>query len=210
MDRSSIDWRYAMRHTLLPAVTAAIAMGILALSIWMHREQSSLLTEINVNQGVMHEDYDALVQRRRLVDRYHRLYERFYDLGFVGEESRLDWVETLRESSADLTLPRVSYAIEPQLQVVAPVQSIMAGEEIQIHLSRLQLEVGLVHELDLLRLIDEVQRNAPGLIKVDRCNLAWQAESAEKVGVGANILANCSLLIFSVVTSDVAQAGAPS
>ncbi len=210
MDRSSIDWRYALRHTLLPAATAAIAMGILAVSIWMHREQSSLLTEINVNQGVMHEDYDALVQRRRLVDRYHRRYERFYDLGFVGEESRLDWVETLRESSADLTLPRVSYAIEPQLQVVAPVQSIMAGEEIQIHLSRLQLEVGLVHELDLLRLIDEVQRNAPGLIKVDRCNLAWQAESAEKVGVGANILANCSLLIFSVVTSDVAQAGAPS
>ncbi len=210
MDRSSIDWRYALRHTLLPAATAAIAMGILAVSIWMHREQSSLLTEINVNQGVMHEDYDALVQRRRLVDRYHRRYERFYDLGFVGEESRLDWVETLRESSADLTLPRVSYAIEPQLQVVAPVQSIMAGEEIQIHLSRLQLEVGLVHELDLLRLIDEVQRNAPGLIKVDSCNLAWQAESAEKVGVGANILANCSLLIFSVVTSDVGQTGAPS
>ena len=107
-------------------------------------------------------------------------------------------------------MPRVSYAIEPQLQVVAPVQSIMAGEEIQIHLSRLQLEVGLVHELDLLRLIDEVQRNAPGLIKVDSCNLAWQAESAEKVGVGANILANCSLLIFSVVTSDVGQTGAPS
>ena len=210
MNRFSVDWRYALRHTLLPAVTAAIAIAVLGVSVWMHGEQKSLYTEINVNQGVMHEDYDALVQRRRLVDRYHRRYERFYELGFVGEESRLDWVETLRETSAELTLPRVSYAIEPQLLVVAPVQSIMAGEDIQIHLSRLQLEVGLVHELDLLRLIDEVQRNAPGLIKVDRCNLAWQAESAEKLGVGANILANCSILIFSVVTSDVARGAAPS
>ena len=210
MSLSSIDWRYAMRHTLLPAVTAAITVVVLVVSIWMHGKQESLFSEINVNQGVMHEDYDALVQRRRLVDRYHLRYERFYELGFVGEESRLDWVETLRESSADLTLPRVSYAIEPQLKVVAPVQSIMAGEDLQIHLSRLQLEVGLVHELDLLRLIDEVQRNAPGLIKVDRCNLAWQAESAEKLGVGANILANCSLLIFSVVTSDVARGTASS
>ncbi len=210
MNRFSVDWRYALRHTLLPAVTAAIAIAVLGVSVWMHGEQKSLYTEINVNQGVMHEDYDALVQRRRLVDRYHRRYERFYELGFVGEESRLDWVETLRETSAELTLPRVSYAIEPQLLVVAPVQSIMAGEDIQIHLSRLQLEVGLVHELDLLRLIDEVQRNAPGLIKVDRCNLAWQAESAAKLGVGANILANCSILIFSVVTSDVARGAAPS
>ncbi len=210
MNRFSVDWRYALRHTLLPAVTAAIAIAVLGVSVWMHGEQKSLYTEINVNQGVMHEDYDALVQRRRLVDRYHRRYERFYELGFVGEESRLDWVETLRETSAELTLPRVSYAIEPQLLVVAPVQSIMAGEDIQIHLSRLQLEVGLVHELDLLRLIDEVQSNAPGLIKVDRCNLAWQAESAEKLGVGANILANCSILIFSVVTSDVARGAAPS
>ena len=210
MKLSDFDWRYALRHTLLPAATAAVALAVLGFSVWLHGAQRSLFTEINVNQGAMHEDYDALVQRRRLVDRYHRRYERFNDLGFVGEESRLDWVETLRQSSTDLTLPRVSYAIEPQLQVIAPVESIMAGEDIQIHLSRLQLEVGLVHELDLLRLIDEVQRNAPGLIKVDRCSLAWQAEISEKLTVGANILANCSILIFSVVTSDVAVGAAPS
>ena len=204
MKLSDLDRSYVLRHTLLPAATAVIAALILGASIWWHGEQHVQYTQINVNQGAMHEDYDALVHRRRLVDRYHRRYERFYELGFVGEESRLDWVETLRETTIDLTLPRVSYAIEPQLQVVAPVESIMAGEDIQIHVSRLQLEAGLVHEIDLLRFVDEVQRNAPGLIKVDRCNLAWQAEDSDKITVGANILANCSISIFSVVTSDVA------
>lgn len=203
MSRFEFEWHFAARHTLVPLLTAAIAALILGTSIWLHGEQETRHMQISVNQGVVHEDYDALVYRRRLVDRYHRRYDQFYELGFVGEESRLDWVETMRETSVDLILPRVSYAIEPQLKVIAPVESLVSGEDIQIHLSRLQLEVGLLHELDLLRFFDELQRNAPGLIKVDKCGLTWQAEGTDKVGVGANILANCSILIFSVVTSDV-------
>lgn len=205
MMRINYDWGYVRRFTLIPSLTAAVAILVLGVSVWMHGEQEITYKNISVNQDALHDDYDALVYRRRLVDRYHRRYEQFYDLGFVGEESRLDWIEALRETSIDLTLPRVSYAIEPQLQVVAPVESILAGENIQIHLSRLALEAGLVHELDLLRFFDELQRNAPGLIKVDRCILAWQAETTEEIDVGPNILANCSILIFSVVTSDVVR-----
>jgi hypothetical protein len=145
------------------------------------------------------------VYRRRLVDRYHRRYDEFYRLGFVGRERRLDWIETLRETRQDLTLPRVSYAIEPQLQAIAPVESIRASENVQIHLSRVQLEIGLVHELDLLNFIAELQRKAPGLIRVQGCDLVWQSATEEKLTVAANILAVCSLQMYSLVTSDVAN-----
>lgn len=200
----SFDWKFVRRYTLIPASSALVMALTLGASIWYHGEQKELHTQISVNQDAMHEDYDSLVYRRRLVDRYHRRYETFYELGFVGEESRLEWIETLRETSLDLTLPHVSFAIEPQLQVIAPVESILAGEDIQIHLSRLQLEVGLLHEIDLLRFFDELQRNAPGLIKVDSCTMTWQGDSEQRLVVGANILADCSLQIYSVVTSDVA------
>ncbi len=205
-----IDWRYVRRHTLLPVLTAIVAAAALVVSMWLHGEQQSSLRQVSSNQDAMHEDYDALVYRRRLVDRYHRRYEQFYDMGFVGVESRLEWVETLRETSLDLLLPRVSYAIEPQLQVVAPVESIRAGEDISIRVSRLHLEAGLTHELDLLRFFDELQRTAPGLIKVDRCALTWQAESASELTAGANLVADCAINIYSVVTSDVTSGGAES
>lgn len=203
MNRFEFDWNFVRRYTLMPFVTAVAAALLLGTGMWVHGEQEVLHEQLSVNQDALHEDYDELVYRRRLVDRYHRRYEQFYELGFVGEESRLDWIETLREASLDLTLPRVSYAIEPQLQVVAPVESILASDDLQIHLSRLKLEVGLVHEIDLMRFFDELQRNAPGLIKVDQCTLAWQAEDVGALKVGANILADCSIMIFSVVTSDV-------
>lgn len=206
MNRFDFDWQFIRCHTLLPVLTAAIAASILIAGIWVHDTQQDLYAQISVSQDTMHDDYNALVYRRRLVDRYHRRYQRFHELGFVGRESRLDWIETLRETMTDLTLPSLSYTIEPQLRVVAPVQSILAGDDIAIHLSRLHLELGLVHEIDLLRFFDELQRNAPGLIKVDGCDMSWQADESTQPSVSANILADCSILIFSVVTSDVAIA----
>jgi hypothetical protein len=205
MKLSDLNRRYVLRHTLVPAVTAAVAVLLLAASVRLHDAQLTLFTQQTANQDALHEDYDSLVYRRRLVDRYHRRYDEFYRLGFVGRERRLDWIETLREARMDLTLPRIGYAIEPQLQAIAPVESYMASDDVQIHLSRAQLEIGLLHELDLLHFVDALQRRAPGLIRVDHCELKWQAAGTENLGIGANIHALCSLQIFSLLTSDVSQ-----
>lgn len=205
MNRFDFDWRYVFRHTTLPVVTALASVAVLVTGFWFHEQQLGRYSQFSDNRSAVHEDYDALIYRRRLIDRYHRRYQRFHELGFVGRESRLDWVETLRTTTSELTLPRVTYAIEPQLRVVAPVRSIASEADDQIHVSRLELDIGLVHELDLLRFFDELQNNAPGLIKVDGCDLTWQVDESESINAEANILASCSILIFSVITSDVVQ-----
>ena len=208
MIRFELDWRFVRRHTLIPALSALAATAVLGAAIWIQARQSDVHAQLNAAHLVAQEDYDSLILQRRIVDRYHRRYEQFGALGFVGMESRLDWIEALRESSKQLTLPRVSYMIQPQLKAIAPVESLLAGDDITIHVSKLELEMSLVHELDLLRFIDELQGNAPGLIKVDACVLDWLAESETGLKPGINILANCSVQIFSVITSDVAGGGA--
>ncbi|MEO1202951.1 MAG: hypothetical protein AAFX10_09595, partial [Pseudomonadota bacterium] len=159
--------------------------------------------QLSADHSIMQEDYDALVERRRIVDRNHRRYQQFRQLGFVGMESRLDWIETLRTATGELTLPRVSYVMQPQLIAVAPVESIAAGGDIELHVSKLDLEMGLIHELDLLRFIDELQQNAPGLIKVDGCRMSWQADDRQRLEAAPNIQANCDVNIYSIETADV-------
>ena len=203
MRLSDVDWEYVRQYTLLPVASAVVAAAALAAASFVHSTQVELNEQLTANQAVMQEDYDALVDRRRIVERYHRRYEQFSELGFVGIESRLDWIETLRATSTELTLPRVSYVIEPQLTAIAPVESILAGDDIAIHVSRLELEMNLVHELDLLKFVDELQQNAPGLIKVDGCDLTWQGESHALPKAAPNIAANCSVAIYSVITADV-------
>ena len=203
MNPSDLDWRYVRRHTLIPLVCLIVSAAAAATGYMLKEKQAELHEQLTANQMVVQEDYAALVQRRRIVDRYHRRYQQFSMLGFVGMESRLDWIETLRESSGELTLPRVSYIIEPQLNAVAPVESILAGDNVSIHVSRMELEMSLVHELDLLRFVDELQQNAPGLIKVDQCELNWQADPQQTLMADVNIGARCTLAIYSVITADV-------
>lgn len=205
MNRFDLDWRYVRRYTVVPLLSAVSAILVLGIAFFLRVGEVDRHAELVVNHGVLNEDYDALVYRRRLVDRYHRRYEQFAEIGFVGRERRLDWVETLRETAMDLTIPRVSYAIEPQLRVIAPVESLMSSDDISIHLSRLRLEVGLVHEHDLLHFFDTLQRKAPGLIQVEDCSMDWQADESGAVDVSVNIVAECAISIFSIVTSDVVR-----
>ena len=108
MRGADIDWRYLGKDTLLPLVTTAAAITVLVLSAWYVSTQESDYARISVDQNAMNADYDALIFRKRLVDRYHRRYERFRNHGFIGEESRLDWIETLRLTAAELALSRVA------------------------------------------------------------------------------------------------------
>ncbi len=204
MTRSDFDWPFVRQNMLVPAVTAILAVLALIAAYWVHTEQVRQYSRLSGSHAAIHEDYDALVLRRRLVDLYHRRYLQFHDLGFVGRESRLDWIESLRTTTEELTLPRVSYAIEPQVMAIAPVQAMSSGDNVQIYRSSMRVEMGLVHELDLLRLIDELQGRAPGLIKVDNCELDWQVDEERRLQAGANIQASCGLKIYSLITSDVA------
>jgi len=210
MNPSEVDWRYLLRHSLLPAVSAVVALVIFIASYWIHGRQDALYAQFSIDQEAVYGDYDELVYRRRLVDRYHRRYEQFRQTGFIGREQRLDWIETMRETTADLDLPSVSYALEPQREVLAPVSSELSGEDVRIYLSRLTLDVGLIHETDLLRFVDRIQAKAPGLISVDRCTLTRQSQSVTPVATEANIMARCSMQIYSVVTSDVSASAEQS
>jgi len=203
MNRPDLDWSYIRRYTNRPLISAGIAVAALVIATWLHGSHKQSFRELSENQLAVHEDYATLVDQRRVIDRYHRRYQRFRELGFIGRESRLDWVETMRTTSAGLDLPRLGYSIEPQRGVVAPVSTLLGGESIDIRVSKLELEIGLLHEIDLLRFFDALQRQAPGLIKVDKCEIS--NNSADSNGyVRANLAAACEVQVFSVITSDVA------
>lgn len=207
MKQARTDWSYVARHLFRPAITFVVAAILMGASSWFHAREASLYEIYSSNQEAIHEDYDALIYRRRLIERYYNRYRELQELGFVGRESRLDWIETIRQAATGLDLPNVSYALEPQLEVIRPVDTASPDAEIQIYLSKLELELGLVHELDLLRFFQRLEDEAPGLMKVDQCDIARQQGSEQALKAETNLIASCSLMMFSVVTSDIVPPG---
>jgi len=206
MNPSSLDWTYLRKGTLIPGVTLLIAVIVFGLSAWYYGTEARAYEVFSANRAAISEDYNELVYRRQLLDRYHRRYRELQEQGFVGQERRLDWIETIRAAAKNLDLPNVAYSLEPQLEVIQPVESASPNAEIQIYLSRLELELGLVHEVDLLRFFERLEQEAPGLMQVDQCNLTRQPGVAQKLSADTNIAANCSMKLFSVITSDISFA----
>ena len=87
--------------------------------------------------------------------------------GVIGEEPRLEWVELLKEIRDRRRLIEVHYEFAPQ-QALDKAQSGMLG----LYASTMKLQIRLLHEEDLTRLLDDLRRQARALIQVRRCDVA--------------------------------------
>jgi len=208
-DKRRVDWAYVFRDTRFTLASAAIAIVFMLVAMWFQQQERNQYALFADNQAALHEDYDSLVYRRRLIDLYHRRYQELQSLGFVASENRLDWIQSVRAAAADLQLPTASYSLEPQRGVSRPVESPFVGDELQIHATEMTLTLGLLHEGDFLRFFARLRDTAPGLMKVDSCELARVGNADAALRVESNVTALCSLLLVSVTTSDIGRAGRP-
>ena len=87
----------------------------------------------------------------------------------VGEEQRLDWAQVLRDSATALRLPYLRYAAAPQQPFEAAY--LVPGVTAPVMSTTMEVQAGLVHEVDLLRLIAKLREEAPGFFGVTGCTL---------------------------------------
>jgi len=82
MKPAKTDWSYVARHLFRPGITFAVAAILMGAAAWFHARQASLYEIYSSNHEAIHEDYDALIYRRRLIERYYNRYRELQALGF--------------------------------------------------------------------------------------------------------------------------------
>ncbi|SDA74195.1 MULTISPECIES: hypothetical protein [unclassified Janthinobacterium] len=138
-----------------------------------------------------------------------RLYEpQFLALrqrGLIGEENRLAWIDAIRLSQEQRKLLPIGYEISAQqtLQVPTP----MAMGQYQLRGSRMQLHLDLLHELDLLNLLDDLRQ--AGYFAVQECTLKRNGAGGPPAGATSALSADCSLLWLTLGSVAVPVQGLP-
>lgn len=120
-------------------------------------------------------------EARAVIADFSERYEYWRERGVIGDERRLQWVETLQDAADSLRLPELNYSISPR--TVAPDLPMKSTH--RVHRSEMKLSLKLLHERDLVDLAALLERNARGLFRMRECEL--------KRGDGADeyIAANC-------------------
>ncbi len=196
MSRRDLDWGYLMGG-LVPCLSACVlSLAVFAATAWVRADYG--LRTATEGQRLAALEAQRSELGARLVAR-QRSAARFAGLeaaGIVGEEQRLQWAQVLRDGAAALQLPYLRYTAAPRQPFTAPF--LVPGESAPVLVTPMDLQVGLVHELDLLRLLARLDAEAPGLVAVAGCTLERVAGDVPPEPDKANVTAGCELRWYSI------------
>jgi hypothetical protein len=206
------EYTFLRRSLLLFLGALLLAVLLVGVSDWMRSTRLKALEETRAR----HDQALARLQSAEKEMEEIRLYQpRFLQLqaaGMVGVENRLAWIETIDRSQESRKLLSVSYEIEPQqwVNLSAP----MAMGDYQLRASRMVLRAGLLHELDLFNLLDDLSH--AGLYTVQDCRIK-RTEVPAEAALSPRLVSDCTLVWVTlgpppappVTTPPAAAVGAP-
>ncbi|WP_298311561.1 hypothetical protein [Propionivibrio sp.] len=124
---------------------------------------------------------DEIKQKSAL---FHNLKTR----GVIGEEQRLEWVELLKDIRDQRRLLDLKYEIAPQRSLDAD-----PGNGYAFFSSTMNLQLKLLHEEDLTRLLNDLRQRAKALIQIKKCGVARLPRGSNENGIPAQLQAECQI-----------------
>ena len=120
---------------------------------------------------------------------YYQQYQGLVARDIIGPERRLDWIEAIEKIRNQQNVFSVKYNLGPQktLSTATP-----ASGGFNLNLSGMTLDLGLLHEGQLLDFFDALRNETKGMYLLERCNLT-RTGSAQEIKFAPNLRAECSL-----------------
>lgn len=104
-----------------------------------------------------------------LIMRYGPIYQRLEEVGFIGSEQRLDWVDSLRRANSDALLYGVDYQIGQQEAFPA---STVGAIGLGMRQSLMHIRLPLLHEADLMAFFQKLAASRRGVFVITSCTLS--------------------------------------
>lgn len=162
------DWR-KLRNPIIGLGLAFIVAGLLISVADQYRKKNAaaLFAQQNLlNQA--RQKFQSSGTEKQTITQYLPAYNALIANGFIGEEKRIEWIETLRQIHHQHKLFNIDYSIGLQENYKAPFLANLGS--FVLHRSVMKLNLGMLHEGDLLTLLDGLQAQSTPFI-VRECEI---------------------------------------
>jgi hypothetical protein len=125
-------------------------------------------------------------------------FEQMRQRGVVGEQSRLDWIESIARIKNERKLFEIRYNFEAQKPLDYPGLVATGGAEFVV--SRLKLNMLLLHEGDLLNFLADLQAGIKAHVSVRNCTVTRMERGAapSATSLQPRLRAECQVDLVSV------------
>ncbi|HEV7394129.1 MAG TPA: hypothetical protein VGO08_20995 [Burkholderiales bacterium] len=144
-------------------------------------------------------------EEKEMIARYLGSYQQLARAGFVGEEQRINWLDSLRIANEEAGIFGVEYDISAQ-RPYAYASEFNAGQ-LLLQESLMRLRFTLLHEEDLPRFFNALGHGSGGFFTIDHCVVRrLKFGDAEKsLQVEPHLAAECELRWLTVKPGATAE-----
>ncbi|MGB1799523.1 MAG: hypothetical protein ACPHLK_01695 [Gammaproteobacteria bacterium] len=193
---SDLDWSILKTPLVMLCVCLVIASALIGTAYYFN---SSMEKEFKNNRSI----FQSISRRYLDVDQEEKVlrenYPKFvalYNQGIIGQERRLNWIESLRKAGEVIGLPSLSYSIKSQEGYVPEYP--INYSSYALYRSSMELNLGLLHEGDLFKFIDYINKNADGIYTISECDFKKGANEVSYEKGKANVSVTCLLYWITI------------
>jgi hypothetical protein len=200
MSMPAIEWR----QLRVPGASALAALAVLMLVVYVGSdwlsERKNAYDRARSNLARAASQYRSASDDSAVYDQYAARFRGLEESGLIGEERRLAWIEALQSANRELRLPKLRYEITPR-EVVSLSGVDVDSQYIGLYRSTMRLDIGALHEGDVLSLLRSLAGERAGIMEAESC-LFRRARPAGSLSFDprvANLDVSCRLHWYTLV-----------
>lgn len=184
----------SLKKPLLSIVLLLVCCVISVSILWLRYEQThKRFVGARTERDVAHTRYQRAESDLSLFQQYRGRFLSYQDQGVIGQENRLSWAEILHKQDVALSLPVFNVQISPR-QIL---QKANTPTSIKWFRSTQSIKAELLHEGDLLQILQPLKEHAEGFFRVASCHLK-RVDKIQLTPQASNINADCILHWYSL------------
>ena len=198
---NNLDYSLLRGRIILFSCVLLICVFILWFSFSQLSKQKQMMGNTQSDMNHVENEISNLNDLVSLFENFNSDYKKYEKKGFLNEENRLNWIETLEQTANQLGLNNLRYEISPRQKF--DNENSALPPSITLYQSKLTLESGLVHEGDLINIVSNLNQLNSGLFVVDSCQIQRTA-STTQLASSSNFHATCDTLWYTAMYDEKA------
>jgi len=194
--KRKIEWSIIRSSIGVFLVCLFLSIALLAGSYYFRNKMQTEYDQYQTHFRDVSQKYLSVDGDEKIIKDHYPRFVELYNQGVIGSEKRLNWVETLQAAGKDIKLPAMRYQIESRKNY-EPDYELDTGSY-ELFATNMNLNLGLLHEVDLAKLISELNKDASGLFNIKRCRFNRTNKGIEFDPEKSNISADCELQWYSL------------
>lgn len=165
-----INWRNIKREITIFFMVLGMVTVFSSLSFLFYNTIKDEHTQNTRQYSSLKTKYQDAIQRKEILKTLTPRFKQLVRSGVIGDENRLQWIETIQANTNKIMLPEIAYKVLRQTKTYIADPEIDRSQ-ISLFRSLMNLNFRLLHEGELFYTLNNLDVQAKGLYHIDQCDI---------------------------------------